>query len=94
MKKQGPAIFLTLKGNAQEAILELDIDKINVDNGVDNIIAKLDTLYLRDKVQTAYECYDTHTFNCCWIRENWGHIGGEIILSTPTLRGFMTSHGP
>ena len=58
LKKQGPAIFLTLEGKAQEAILELDIDKINVDNGVDNIIAKLDTLYLRDKVQTAYECYD------------------------------------
>ena len=57
-EKQGSALFLTLEGKAKEAALELDLDKFNCENGVDNIIKKLDTLYLRDKVQTAYEAYD------------------------------------
>ena len=57
--KQGPAIFLTLEGRAREAVLELEVDNIGSDGGVANIIEKLNTLYLRDKAQSAYEAYDT-----------------------------------
>ena len=57
-KKQGSAIFLTLEGKAREAVLELEVKDINCDDGVKNVLAKLDTLYVRDKVQTAYEAYD------------------------------------
>ena len=35
VKKQGPAIFLTLEGKAKEAALELDVTKISSDTGVD-----------------------------------------------------------
>ena len=56
--KQGPAIFLTLEGKAREAILELDVSQISSEDGVKKVTDKLDTLYSKDKVQTAYECYD------------------------------------
>ena len=40
--KQGPAIFLALEGKAREAVLELDIGEIKGENGIDNIVKKLD----------------------------------------------------
>ena len=39
-------------------MLELDIDVISADDGVENIIGRLDKLYLKDKTQSAYECYE------------------------------------
>ena len=56
--KQGPAIFLSLDGRAREAVLELEVVKISAKDGVKNIIAKLDSLYLKDKTQSAFESYD------------------------------------
>ena len=40
--KQGPAIFLTLEGKSREAVLELDVEEISCEGGVNNIITKLD----------------------------------------------------
>ena len=57
--KQGQAVFLTLEGKARETVLEFDVGDINSDNGVKNITACLDSLYLKDKTQTAYEAYDS-----------------------------------
>ena len=59
--KQGPALFITLEGNARESVLELDVDDVNSDDGVKNITAFLDRLYFKYKTQTAYEAY--HSFN-------------------------------
>ena len=56
--KQGPAIFLALEGKAREAVLELDIGEIKGENGIDNIVKKLDSLYKKDAAQVAYESYD------------------------------------
>ena len=56
--KQGPAIFLTLENRAREAVLELDVDVISSDGGVDDIVKKLDTLFLKDQSQLAYDAYD------------------------------------
>ena len=56
--KQGPAIFLTLEGRAREAVLELDVDIISDDTGVENILKHLNKLYLKDKTQSAYEAYE------------------------------------
>ena len=47
-KKQGPAIFLSLSDQAREAVLELELDKFNDDNGVKNLLEKLYKLYLKD----------------------------------------------
>ena len=57
--KQGPAIFLTLEGRSREAVLELDVSKISAKDGVKTIIEKLDSLYLKDKTQSAFEAYDS-----------------------------------
>ena len=57
--KQGPAIFLTLEGRAKEAVLELDVKNIGSKDGVALIIEKLDSLFLKDKTQSAFEAYDT-----------------------------------
>ena len=56
--KQAPAIFLTLEGKAREAVLELEIEKLNSNTGVANLIKKLDDLYKKDAVETAYQAYD------------------------------------
>ena len=56
--KQGPAIFLSLEGRAREAVLELEVKDISNKNGVKTILDKLNTLYLKDKTQSAYEAYD------------------------------------
>ena len=53
-KKQGPALFLTLEDEAQDAVLELDNDKIKAVDGVEQIITCLDKLFLKDKTQ---ECF-------------------------------------
>ena len=57
-KKQGAAIFLTLEGQAREAVLELEVAKISATDGVKQIINKLDSLFLKDKTQSAFEAYD------------------------------------
>ena len=57
-KKQGPAISLSLSEQPREAILELDIKKLDSDNGVENTLAKLDTLCLKDEHCSACEAYE------------------------------------
>ena len=63
-EKQGPAIFLTLEGKARETILNLDLKEIKAKNGVKNIIKALKKLYLKDKLQMAYETYDAFQKFC------------------------------
>ena len=58
-KKQAPAIFLTLEGKAREAVLELSVDSLNCDDGIENVIKQLDKLFLIDKAQSAYQTYDS-----------------------------------
>ena len=57
-EQQRPAIFLTLEGKAREAVLEVDIAQLNHKDGVKNLTAKLDSLFLKDRTQQAYEAYD------------------------------------
>ena len=57
-KKQGLAIFLSLEGKAREAVLELEIDEMNEDDGVKKVLAQLDKLYLKDKLQLSFQAYD------------------------------------
>ena len=56
--KQGPALFLCLEEDAQDAILELPDTDISSDQGVEKIIECLNGLYLKDKTQKAYEAYE------------------------------------
>ena len=58
LKKQGPAIFLTLEGKAREAVLELSVEKLSAETGVETLVEHLNKLYLKDKTQSAYEAYE------------------------------------
>ena len=57
-EKRAPPICLSLTGRAQDAVLELDITKLNSVTGVTELIAKLDTLFLKDTEQRIYGAYD------------------------------------
>ena len=43
-KKQPPANFLSLTGHDREAIVDPDIEKLSCDQGVANLIEKLDNI--------------------------------------------------
>ena len=49
-EKQGPAIVLTLEGEAQEAVLELHTDVISGKDGVSKIIQRVNKIYKKDKL--------------------------------------------
>ena len=46
--KQGPAVYLILKGNAREAVRDLKPEEIGAAGGVKKITDKLDQLFLKD----------------------------------------------
>ena len=52
--QQASELVLSLKGKAREAALELEVDDIHKDDGVDKVIAKLDGLYEKDENQLIY----------------------------------------
>ena len=56
-KKQGLAIFLSLEGEARETVLDIPIDELDEDEGSSKVLAKLDKLYLKDKIHLAYQAY-------------------------------------
>ena len=58
-KKRAPAIFLTLEGQARDAVLEMEIEKLSSDDGVKELLKTLDVLYLKDECTLAYEAYES-----------------------------------
>ena len=58
-KKQAPAVFLTLTGQAREAAMKLLKENLTDDNGVKNLLTALDTSYLKDDTLLAYEAFET-----------------------------------
>ena len=76
-KKQGAAIFLTLKGPAEEAVLELDEEQINHDDGMKNVLEKLYKLYLKDSTMEKFQALEA--FDTCTRKPNTSiqeHIHG------------------
>ena len=61
--KHGAAVLMTLEGAAEETVLELEESAINSENGLVEVIKKLDSLYLKDstleKFQTL-EIFDSY----------------------------------
>ena len=58
-EKRAPAIFMTLSGEAKEAVLNMDLEKLTAKDGVVNLIDVLDRMYLKDESSQAYEAYET-----------------------------------
>ena len=55
--KQGPALWMALKGKAKEAVKEMEISEIKKDSGLSDMMAKLDLLFKTDDNQAAYIAY-------------------------------------
>ena len=57
-KKMAPTVFLTLTGKAREAVLEMNADELNAEDGMTKLYAKLDELLKEGKTQASLICYD------------------------------------
>ena len=52
--RQGPAVYLSLKGKARDAVRGMSKDDLKKDNGFDLILAELDKVFAADNVTRAY----------------------------------------
>ena len=62
-QKQGPVIVLTLKGEAQDAVLEIHTDVISGKDRVSKIIERLNKIYKKDELSQKYnalEAFETY----------------------------------
>ena len=48
-KKMGPALFLSLEGSARDAAHEVSLKDLSKDDGIDKLLEKLDSLFLKDE---------------------------------------------
>ena len=53
-KKQGPALYLNLKGKARECVRGISLDVIGAENGFSKLLDALDKLYLKDENTRAF----------------------------------------
>ena len=56
-KKRGLALALSLQGKPREVALEINPASLNVDDGVEILIAELDKLFEKDKKDQTYSAY-------------------------------------
>ena len=52
--KQGPAVFLSLEGDAREAVRPIPKENLNAKDAVAQILAELDKVYLKDETTRAF----------------------------------------
>ena len=57
--KRALMVFLSLEGTAREAVLELDTVVLNSEDEMKKLYEKLDTLFLEDIKQSAFQAYET-----------------------------------
>ena len=69
--KRGPAVYLTLSGRARDCVRELTKEQIGAQNGVKQIVDKLDKVFLKDK--------DTQTFVAFETFYNYRRSSGESM---------------
>ena len=80
-KKQGPAVYLTLTGNARDCVRDLTPEQLGSDDGVDKIIKKLDKVYRKDK--------DTQTFVAFESFYNYRRAAGVNITEFLVEFGYL-----
>ena len=53
-RRHGPAVYLSLEGDAREAIRAIDIDDLSDNYGFETFIAALDVVFLKDETTRAF----------------------------------------
>ena len=56
-EKQGPALWMALKGKAKDAVKEMEISDIKKEDGLTVMMKKLDDVFKTDDNQAAYLAY-------------------------------------
>ena len=54
LKRLGPAVYLSLQGDARNAVCAMDKKYIGKDNGINLIIAELDKVFMKDETTRAF----------------------------------------
>ena len=57
-KKQVPAIYLSLKGQARQCCDDIKVETLHSDSGIDELIKKLKTLYDKYADKAAFVAYE------------------------------------
>ena len=57
-KKQAPAIYLALEGQAKRCCGDIKVEELNKDDGVATLIAELKSLYKRDEKEDAFTKFE------------------------------------
>ena len=56
-ERQALALVLSLSGQARQRALEIEVADLNKADGVDTLLESLEELFLKDKIDLAYETY-------------------------------------
>ena len=56
-KKQALAVVLSLEGRARDTALEISVEDLNKDDGMGTLIRALDSIFLKEEKDCAYEAY-------------------------------------
>jgi hypothetical protein len=57
IKKQALAVVLSLEGRARDTALEISVEDLNKDDGMGTLIRALDSVFLKEDKDRAYEAY-------------------------------------
>ena len=57
MKKQALAVVLSLEGRARDTALEISVEDLNKEDGMGTLIRALDSVFLKEEKDRAYEAY-------------------------------------
>ena len=56
--KQGPTAYLAIRGSAKDQVFHMDMDKLKLKSGFDELIKLLDELYLPAQFENEYKHFD------------------------------------
>ena len=88
-EKRAPSIFMTLAGEAKEAVLNMDLEKLTAKDGVVNLIDTLDRMYLKDESSQAYEAYESFEKFYPFIDALTAEIQSCLSATNPVLKAFV-----
>ena len=87
-KKRGPAVYLTMTGRARDAVREIPAAELGGNDGLNKIIEKLDSLFLKDESTRAYMAFkEFHQF-----KRSSGEHFADFIIKFEKLYNKLVKH--
>ena len=53
-KRLGPLVYLSLQGDARDAVRDVPLESLSQDDGLNKVIEKLDSIFLKDDTARAF----------------------------------------